>query len=75
MTKKIVTQDGTVMYYQNGKLHNYEGAALIPQGDKKKAEYYLFGVKFTKDKWEQSKKDSNGVPFAKTALGRKCGRV
>lgn len=67
-TKKIITADKTEMYYWNGKLHNWEGCALIPEGNKKKGEYYLFGIKKTKLQWLAAKKDINGVPPAKNPL-------
>jgi hypothetical protein len=71
--KKLKTADGTVAYYLDNKLHNWDGPALIPQGNKRLAEYYLFGLKKTKEQWEDSKKDSNGVPFYKTSAGKAAG--
>jgi len=73
MTKKIKTTDGSIIHYLNGKMHNYDGPAYIPQGNKRQAEYYLFGVKYTKAQWEAAKKDANGVPFYKTAVGKAAG--
>jgi hypothetical protein len=76
-TQRIVTADGTVANYVsiNGvkKMHNWDGAALIPQGNKRQAEYYLFGIKHTKDQWLDKKKSTNGVPFYKTAAGKAAG--
>jgi len=72
-TKRLRSADGTIAYYWNNKLHNWDGAALIPQGNERKAEYYLFGIKHTKDEWEAKKKDVNGIPFCKTAAGRASG--
>jgi hypothetical protein len=54
-------------------MHNWDGPAYIPQGDKRRAEYYLFGVKQTKGQWLEAKKDVNGVPFHKTAAGKQAG--
>jgi hypothetical protein len=71
--KKLKTADGTIAYYLDSKLHNWDGPALIPQGNKRLAEYYLFGIKKTKEQWEDSKKDSNGVPFYKTSAGKAAG--
>jgi len=65
--------DGSIIYYLNGKIHNWEGPALIPQGNKRLAEYYLFGIKHTKEQWEEKKKDVNGQPFYKTASGKASG--
>lgn len=72
-TKKLKSADGTIAYYCLGKLHNWDGPALIPQGNKRAAEYYLFGIKHTKDQWESKKKDTNGVPWHKTSAGKAAG--
>jgi len=72
-TKRLKTEDGTIVYYLDGKMHNFDGPAYLPQGNKRAAEYYVFGVKYTKTKWEDIKKDGNGVPFHKTAAGKAAG--
>jgi hypothetical protein len=71
--KKMKITDGSIVYYLNGKIHNWDGPALIPQGNKRLAEYYLFGIKHTKDQWEEKKKDVNGQPFYKTSVGKSAG--
>jgi len=71
--RKMKTGDKTIIYYLDGKMHNWEGPALIPQGNKRLAEYYLFGIKYNKDDWETAKKEENGVPFHKTAASKKMG--
>ena len=71
--KKMRTTDKTTIYYLDGKIHNWDGPALIPQGNKRLAEYYLFGVKHTKEQWEEKKKDVNGQPFYKTSAGKAAG--
>jgi len=71
--RKMKTGDKTIIYYLDGKMHNWEGPALIPQGNKRLAEYYLFGIKHTKEQWEEKKKDVNGQPFYKTASGKASG--
>ena len=73
MTKRIKTTDGSIVHYLDGKMHNFDGPAYIPQGNKRQAEYYLFGVKYTKTQWEEFKKDVNGVPFYKTSAGKAAG--
>ncbi len=77
MTKRLKNLDGTIAHVIeiNGinKLHNWEGPALVPQGNKRLSEYYLFGIKYTKEAWELAKKDENGVPFHKTAASKKMG--
>ena len=76
-TQKLVQADKTVVHYVriNGvnKIHNWDGAALIPQGNKRQSEYYLFGIKYTKDQWLDFKKSVNGIPFYKTAAGKAAG--
>ena len=72
-TKRLKTKDGSIVYYLDGKMHNFDGPAYIPQGNKRAAEYYVFGVKFTKDQFDNIKKDNNGVPFYKTAAGKAVG--
>jgi len=72
-TKKLKTKDGTIVYYLDGKMHNFDGPAYLPQGNKRAAEYYVFGVKYTKDQFDSIKKDANGVPFYKTAAGKAAG--
>ena len=72
-TKKLKTSDGTIVYYLDGKMHNFDGPAYLPQGNKRAAEYYVFGMKFTEDQFDNIKKDNNGVPFYKTAAGRASG--
>ena len=45
-TQRIETADGTIAHYINidgiNKMHSWEGAAFIPQGNKRKAEYYVY---------------------------------
>jgi len=76
-TKKLVTAEGTIAYYLNingvNKLHNIDGPALIPNGNKRASEYYIFGIKYTKDQWDDRKKDTNGVPWYKIAAGKAAG--
>jgi hypothetical protein len=72
-TKKLKTQDGSIVYYWEGKMHNWDGPAYIPQGNKRAAEYWLFGIKYSKFDWEDRKKDVNGQPFYKTAAGKAAG--
>ena len=72
-TKRLKTKDGSIVYYLDGKMHNFDGPAYIPQGNKRAAEYYVFGIKFTKDQFDNIKKDNNGVPIYKTAAGKAAG--
>lgn len=76
-TKKIKTEDGTIVHYVTiegiNKRHNWEASAYIPQGNKRLAEYYLFGIKYTKEEWEEKKKDVHGQPWHKTSVGKSSG--
>ena len=50
ITKTYAIEDKGVL-----KTHNNKGPAIV-NTEKKIKEYYLFGVKLTKDKWEVRKK-------------------
>jgi hypothetical protein len=69
--KQIRQKDGTTIHFINidgvNKFHNWDGPALIPQGNTKLAEYYLYGIKYSKDKWHEVKKESNGLPWFKAS--------
>ena len=62
-SRKITTADGTVMYMFDGKLHNWEGPALLPQGDNRKREYYINGIKMTQTEWKEALKGRNLFNF------------
>ena len=46
------------------KLHNWDGPALINKGQKKK-EYYLNGILYDFDMWNEIKKSGEGLPWYK----------
>jgi hypothetical protein len=48
-SRKITTADGTQMFMFDGKLHNWDGPAVIPQGNMRLREYYLNGIKYTEE--------------------------
>ena len=77
MTKTLRTGDKTILHYSNidgvNKLHNWDGPALIPQGNNKLAEYYIYGIQYSKEDWIDRKRDTNGLPWFKTALGKTAG--
>jgi hypothetical protein len=77
MTKILRTGDGTILYYSDttgiNKLHNWDGPALVPQGNMKLAEYYIYGIRYSKDQWIDRKRDANGLPWFKTAIGKVAG--
>lgn len=76
-TRKVESSDGTIAHYVNiggvNKLHNWDSAAFIPRGNKRASEYWLFGLKYSKEEWEDRKKDVNGQPWYKTASGKAAG--
>ena len=41
-SKRLKKADGTIAVVWEGKLHNWDGPALIPQGNNKKAEYHIY---------------------------------
>ena len=77
MTKTLRTGDKTILHYSSidgvNKLHNWDGPALVPQGNNKLAEYYIYGIQYTKEDWIERKRDTNGLPWFKTALGKAVG--
>ena len=64
-SRKLVKTDGTIAYTWDGKLHNWDGPALIPEGKTKNAEYYLYGFQKTLDDWKEMKRQREGIPFYK----------
>ena len=72
--KKMKTPDGTIVHYWDGKLHNWDGPALIPEGDKRKREYYLYGMKYTEDEWKEIKRNRTGLPWYKNPSMRDSAR-
>jgi len=64
-SRKLTKADGTIMYIFDGKLHNWEGPALIPEGNVRKREYYLNGIKYTEAKWKDLCKEREGLPWYK----------
>jgi len=67
-TKKYTSSDGTVRHIKDGKLHNWEGPALItPEG---KEEYFINGVQHTKDSHKKARKDGVGLPWYKSGVAK-----
>jgi len=64
-TKRLKTPDGTIAYYWDGKLHNWEGPALIPEGDNRRREYYLYGILKTEEEWKEARRSGKGMPWFK----------
>lgn len=66
-SRKLSKSDGTVMYIWEGKLHNWEGPAFIPEGDNRKREYYLYGIKYSEKEWKERCSQREGLPWYKNA--------
>lgn len=64
-SRKLKKADGTIAYIWDGKLHNWSGPALIPEGNERKAEYYLYGLQKTKDEWQEAIRQQEGLPWYK----------
>ena len=62
-SKRLKKPDGTIAYSWEGKLHNWDDAALIHPDGKK--EYYIHGIKYTLDGWKEARKNREGLPFYK----------
>ncbi len=69
-SKKITRADGTVAYIFDNKLHNWEGPALIPEGNNRKREYYLNGIQLSESEWKAARKEREGLPWYKGASGK-----
>jgi len=71
-TKKFKTADGTTISTFNGKYHSYDGPAIQPpSGSNIKPQYFVYGQEMTAKQFEKTLKDREGIPFCKTAAGRK----
>lgn len=64
-TKKLRTSDGTIVYHWDGKMHNWDGPAYIPQGKRRLREYYIYGIKKTEEEWKEAKNSGKGLPWYK----------
>lgn len=69
-SRKITTSDGTQMFMFDGKLHNWDGPALIPQGNMRLREYYLNGIKYTEEQWKERLRTREGLPFYKQSSAK-----
>lgn len=67
-TKRYKSTDGIIRYLKDGKLHNWDGPAVIhPDG---KEEYFINGSSFTQDAWKKAKKDGVGLPYYKSGTAK-----
>ena len=63
--RKLTKSDGTVMYIFDNKLHNWDGPALIPEGNNRKREYYINGIQYSEADWKERVKGRSGLPWYK----------
>jgi hypothetical protein len=64
-SQRLKKADGTIAYIWDGKLHNWEGPALIPEGNERKAEYHLYGIQYSKDDHKEAIRNQTGLPWYK----------
>ena len=69
-SRKLTKADGTIAWVWENKLHNWEGPALIPEGDNRKREYHLHGIQYTEDGWKEARRNREGLPWYKGASGK-----
>ena len=62
-SKKLTKADGTIAWVWEGKLHNWEEAALVHPDGKK--EYHIHGIKYTLDGWKEARRNREGLPWFK----------
>ena len=65
LSKTLKKADGTIAVVWEGKLHNGDGPAYIPEGNNRKAEYHIYGIKYSKEEWSERRKQRTGVPYYK----------
>ena len=73
-SRKLKKADGTIAFIWDNKLHNWDGPAYIPQGDMKKAEYYLHGIQKTKDEYIEAIREQTGLPWYKQSSSKGASR-
>ena len=75
--KLIKPEDGTIAYVITidgvSKLHNWDGPALINKEQKRK-EYYLNGIEYDFETWNEIQKGKEGLPWYKTSQGKGTSR-
>ena len=66
-TRKLTNpKTGDVAICWGNKFHNWDGPALYPEGNKRKGEYYLYGIPYEVEEWKEMKKQWDGLPWYKT---------
>ena len=64
-SKILKKDDGTIAHVWDNKLHNWDGPALIPEVNEKKAEYYIYGIKYSKEEHKDRIRQQTGLPWYK----------
>ena len=64
-SQKLKKADGTIAYIWDNKLHNWDGFALIPQGNERKGEHYLYGIQYSKESFKEAIRQQTGLPWYK----------
>ena len=64
-SQKLKKVDGTIAYIWDNKLHNWDGFALIPEGNERKGEYYLYGIQYSKESFKEAIRQQTGLPWYK----------
>jgi hypothetical protein len=72
---KFKTADGTIGYYleRDGKkqLHSLDHVAYIPQGNRKLAEYHIFGIPISEKDFQYFQRSWEGIPdYKKYGINR-----
>ena len=66
-TRKLTNpKTGDIAICWGNKFHNWDGPALYPEGNKRKGEYYLYGIRYEMEEWKEMKKQWDGLPWYKT---------
>lgn len=66
-TRKLTNpKTGDIAICWGNKFHNWDGPALYPEGNKRKGEYYLYGIPYEVEEWKEMKKQWDGLPWYKT---------
>ena len=64
-SQKLRKADGTIAHIWDNKLHNWDGPAYIPEGNEKKREYYIYGIRYSEEEWKDRRKQREGLPYYK----------
>lgn len=64
-TQRYRSPDGTIRVVWDGKLHSWDGPALIPEGNMRYRKYFIYGFEYNEEEWKQAKRDWNGIPWYK----------